>query len=144
MRGRGTLRSIASNDAAATAATTDVQLTLFCGSDGVRWRLVRPSHRLSTSSMDGDLGHEAAEASGAPTTCWRGSNVECEPSKAGLRSTYDFAARSMARRLAVAFQLCTGFLNLKSKFETADPKPPVHVTASRPTTPQAEEIPSWP
>ena len=87
MRGQGTIRSSASDNDAATAATPTLLMLLSCcllASHSIHEVLSYPS---DASCMDGDLEHDGTEASDAPTTGWRGSNEDCEASKTGFRST---------------------------------------------------------
>ena len=87
MRSRATIRSIASDSYAATAATPALQLPLSWRPAGASFDIKRLEYPYSTSCMDGDLDHDGTEASDAPTTRWRGSNDDCEASKSGFRST---------------------------------------------------------
>ena len=85
-RGRDTIRSSASNGDAATAATPSRQLPLLCcllASHSIHEVVSYPS---GTSCTGGDLDRGGTEAFGAPTTGWRGSNDDCEPSKSGFRA----------------------------------------------------------
>ena len=87
VRSRGTFRSIASNDVAATAAMTEGQLTLFWCSLAAHSTHEVVSYPRGTSCTDGGLDRVSTEASDAPRTGWRGSSDECEPPKAGFRGT---------------------------------------------------------
>ena len=116
MRSRATIRSIASDSYAATAATPALQLPLSWRPAGASFDITRLEYPYSTSCMDGDLDHDGTEASDAPTTCWRGSNDDCGPSTTSGSCSRHFDDASL--QLVLVFQL-------KLKFETADPKPPM-------------------
>ena len=86
-RGRGTIRSSASDSDAATAATATLLMPLLCC-----WLATHSIHEVvpyprGTSCTDGGLDRAGTEASDAPTTRWRGSDDDCEASKSGFRST---------------------------------------------------------
>ena len=132
MRGRGTIWSIASIDVAATAATKAVQFLLFSQPAGALSELMRLAYQRDASSTDGDLDRGGAEASGEPTTCWRGSYDEREPSTGSFR-WIDNSCRFAANEGFGPFQfsLSYWFSICNRRSETA-----MHVTASHPFPPQ--------
>ena len=119
MRGRDSIRSIASDYYAATTTAPALQLLLSLRLGGVPSDSMRLTSTSSTSCMDGDFDHDGTEASDAPTTRWRGSNDDCGPS-----TTSGSCSRHFVQRRLFNFVLVLVF-QLKLKFETADPKPPM-------------------
>ena len=132
MRGRDTTWSIASIDVAAMAAMLAVQLIHFSQPAGALSELMRLAYPCDASSIDGDLDLDGAKASGAPTTCWRGSHDEREPSTGSFRwidNSCRFAANEgfgpfQFSLYSTGFSICTDTGFSISHFATANPKPP--------------------
>ena len=109
-----------------------VQLIHFSQPAGALSELMRLAYPCDASSIDGDLDLDGAKASGAPTTCWRGSDDEREPSTGSFR-WIDNSCRFAANEGFGPFQFIyiSGFSICNRRSETA-----VHVTASHPFPPQ--------